>query len=208
MRIRLPDITARAVVWWALDRLYDFPAWLLCRALRQITALCLSLLIQKRGREKYLPPGVAGKIKWDDSLEGLRGVPGPTGLCSTKPAQSGAWGSSLISLKQVAFSPTQSSCHHKSGGTFGLSSGNQTSHDPGTGKITQPGHPLRSVDPAGHAIAHLYVMAFTSPFVGFQFQASFEHPATGRTMPPLFPPSQSCRLLFQPKITPSRRVFS
>lgn len=151
---------------------------------------------------------MAGKIKWDNSLEGLRGVPGSTDPCSTKPARSGTWGSSLISLKQVASSPSQSSRHHKSGGTFGLSSGNQTSHDPGTGKIPQPGHPLRSIDPVGHAIARFYVMAFTSLLVGFQFQASSEHPARGRTMPPLFPPSHSCRLLFQPKITPTLRVFS
>ena len=39
MRIRPPDITARVVGWWALDRLCDFPSWLLCRSLANRSSL-------------------------------------------------------------------------------------------------------------------------------------------------------------------------
>lgn len=71
-----------------------------------------------------------------------------------------------------------------------------------------PGRPLRSIDPARHSIGHLDMLALTSPCVTFQFQARSKHPATGRTMSPLFPPTHSCRLLFQLRITPRWTVFS
>lgn len=62
-----------------------------------------------------------------------------------------------------------------------------------------------SIDPIGlHAIARFYVMAFTSLLVGFQFQASSEHPAEEEQCP-LFPLAIHVDFCFSLKITPTRR---
>lgn len=80
------------------------------------TVLWLSFLICTRGEWQYRPPRTAGNIKRDSSQ------------------RKGAY-ALLSSHGQVASSPSQSSHSQKSGGAFGLCSGNPTSHDPGNGKI-------------------------------------------------------------------------